>query len=107
MVLRVYRELFTGGRLEVADEVLAADYVNHGAPPGLSPDRAGVAQVVQRLRDAYPDFVSQVDSMVEEGDLVAVRGHLTGTPTGGGPTRVELVDFFRFDAADRIAERWA
>jgi uncharacterized protein YbjT (DUF2867 family)/predicted SnoaL-like aldol condensation-catalyzing enzyme len=98
VVLRVYRDLFTEGRLDLADELLADGYVNHGAPEGVSPDRAGVKQIVRNLHEAYPGFVSQVDLMVEEGDMVAVRGQFTGG---------ELVDFFRFDREGRIAERWA
>jgi uncharacterized protein YbjT (DUF2867 family)/predicted SnoaL-like aldol condensation-catalyzing enzyme len=98
VVLRVYRELFTQGRLELADELLADGYVNHGAPEGVTPDRAGVKQIVRNVHETYPDFVSRVDLMVEEGDVVAVRGHFPGG---------ELVDFFRFDSDDRIVERWA
>ncbi len=98
VVVRVYRELFTEGRLDLADELLADGYVNHGAREGIPPDRTGVKRIVRNLHDAYPGFVSQVDLMVEEGDMVAVRGHYAGG---------ELVDFYRFDSDDRIAERWA
>jgi len=97
-VLRLYRELFTGGRLDLADELLADGYVNRSAPEGVPPDRAGVKQIVRNLHEAYPGFVSRVDHMVEEGDMVAVRGRFTGG---------ELVDFYRFDSDDRIVERWA
>jgi hypothetical protein len=39
---RIPLELFNRGRLDVADEVMAADYVEHVPPPGFAGGVAGL-----------------------------------------------------------------
>ena len=83
VIERYFAELFNLGRLELVDELLAPNYVNHS--PGsadLPAGRAGVRVVVAALRRAFPDLHYAIDGLVVGGDAVAVRTTLTGTHRG-------------------------
>ncbi|HZD57493.1 MAG TPA: ester cyclase, partial [Anaerolineales bacterium] len=54
---RFYEQVFNQGNLSAADELLAADAIDHNPPgPGFSPGREGVKQVVSMFRAAFPDL---------------------------------------------------
>jgi hypothetical protein len=56
VLVRYYEEIWNQGRLEVCDEVIAPDYVNHSAPlPDLPPGPGGLKQTVAAVRRAFPD----------------------------------------------------
>ena len=68
------------GNLALADEVLAANLVDHTRPnqaPG--PERK---QEVQAFRDGFPDVRITIEQMIGEGDIVASRFVLRGTHLG-------------------------
>jgi steroid delta-isomerase-like uncharacterized protein len=77
---RVFDEIFNQGEFQVADEIYAKDFVNHGMhhDAGLAEDQAA-----QRLeKQACPDLNMTVGPMVAEGDLVSVLWIARGTDTG-------------------------
>ena len=43
VIERYFGELFNHGRVELVEELLHPEYVNHSPSPGLDPGRAGVA----------------------------------------------------------------
>ena len=53
---RIPLELFNEGRLDVVDQVVAEDYVEHVPLPGVPTGRAGLKAFVTGLRSAFPDF---------------------------------------------------
>ena len=70
------------GRLELIDELVAADYVGrfpdfHGAVHG--PD--GVRRLVSHGRRAYPDLYVKIEDQIAEDDRVATRWRATA-PSG-------------------------
>lgn len=79
---RVFAEIFNQGRFEVADEIYAADFVNHGRTRdiGLKEDQEAARGWLQ----AAPDLVMTVDKIVAEDDLVVVLWSGQGTNTGVG-----------------------
>ena len=80
---RVFDEIWSRGELELADELLSADFV--GRPGGLGePFRgpAGAKAFIGRLREGFPDITFAVEEMIAEGDLVATRWLATGTHDG-------------------------
>ena len=91
---RVFDEIFNQRRLQVADEIYARDFVNHGRRAiSLAEDQAWVRSELK----AFPDLRMAVDAMVAEGDYVTVLWTFRGTHTawgyGGLPptgTRVEM-----------------
>ena len=70
---RMFDEIINQGRLEVADELFAEDYVDHG-PMGDIAGREGFKQLVAQWRDAVPDVHCEVDTVIAQGDLCALAG---------------------------------
>jgi predicted ester cyclase len=67
---RVFEEIFNQGKFQVADEIYASDFVNHGLHRNfdLQADQAAV----HAEKKAFPDLKMTVDLMVAEADLVTV-----------------------------------
>jgi steroid delta-isomerase-like uncharacterized protein len=111
---RVLDEVWSQGRLEVADKVLSPDFV--GRPGGMGEPLVGPAaakEFIGRLREGFPDITFRIDDMIAEGDTVASRWTATGTndgefmgyePTGRQATILGMT-FFRFTDGV-IAEGW-
>ena len=49
---RFFEEIFNQQELAVADEIVAADYINHNPAPGELPGRDGLKQFVAYLHSA-------------------------------------------------------
>jgi len=72
---RQFEEVWSTGNLDVVDEILAEDFVRHG------PDLEG-GQI--NGREGFKGLVTLFRTgLLEIGDRVIVRWHLTGTNTGG------------------------
>ena len=85
---RWYEEIFNQGKLEVADEICAADYVNldpYGPPGGWPVGPAATKAVVGTYRTAFPDVVFTVEDQIAEADKVTTRWTAHGTHTGPLP----------------------
>lgn len=63
----------------MADEIVAADYVNHDPAPGETPGLGGLKEFVTSVRCGFPDAVFTVDDQVAEGHNVATRSAARGT----------------------------
>jgi steroid delta-isomerase-like uncharacterized protein len=89
---RVFEEIFNQGKFQVADEIYAKDFVNHGIHRNadLQEDQAAA----RGEKNAFPDLKMTVNLMAAEDDLVTVVWTLRGTHTGAGiglpPTGVKL-----------------
>jgi steroid delta-isomerase-like uncharacterized protein len=81
---RIVDEAFAQGKVEVIDELVAEDFVNHdiSGPPGLPPGREGVKELVRFYRTAFPDATVTVDDQIAEGDKVVTRYTARGTHQG-------------------------
>jgi steroid delta-isomerase-like uncharacterized protein len=83
VIERYYHELFNQGRIELIDELLDPDYVNHSpGSPEQDRGREGVREVVQLLRRAFPDLRYTIEDLVIGTDAVAVRTMMSGTHEG-------------------------
>jgi steroid delta-isomerase-like uncharacterized protein len=113
VVLRHHKEIWSEGRLESIPELLADDFVAHH--PG-APDWSGledVRAIVQRTRDAFPDFHESVEDVMVDGDRVITRFVARGThlgayqgllPTGKSFAMAEI-GIFRMEGG-KIVEKW-
>ncbi|NTV09570.1 MAG: ester cyclase [Zoogloea sp.] len=81
-VRRTYERLFNRGELALADELVGAEFLNHGAPPEAPRGPAGLRATVTMLRTAFPDLHFTLEELIAEGDLVAVRATMRGTQRG-------------------------
>ena len=80
------------GRLELIEELVAADFVGHltGVPSPVV-GRAEVRRLVSSGRRAYPDLYIKIDDQIAEDDRVVVRWRATAAPVvtpGRPPARV-------------------
>jgi steroid delta-isomerase-like uncharacterized protein len=82
-IVRQYFGVWEEGNLELLDELLAPDYVNHTpATPELPTGPEGVKGVVSMFRDGMPDLRVVIEDMIAEDDKVATRYTLEGTHEG-------------------------
>jgi steroid delta-isomerase-like uncharacterized protein len=102
-----YLGVFEQGNIDLLDELLAPDYLNHTpATPDLPTGPEGVKGVVTMFRSAMPDLRVVVEDMIAEGDKVATRYTLEGTHEGElfgvAPTgqRLSIKSF----TAERVSE---
>jgi steroid delta-isomerase-like uncharacterized protein len=106
--------LFTHGDLTAVDRYLDPDCIDHDPPlPGV-PDRPeGLRQVAALFRQPFPDWRSDVQHMIAEGDLVVehfmAHGTHRGSVMGESPTGHDVVlrgvNIFRITDG-KIVERW-
>ena len=108
------QELFTKGDLDAVDRYLAPNFVNHDAPfPGAPEGREGMRVAASQYREALPDWHSEVEHLIAEGDIVVEiftasgthRGDLLGVAGTGRTLTLRGINVFRVDG-DRIVERW-
>ncbi len=76
LVRRFYEEI-DKGNLDVIDELVAVDYVDHNPPPfpGLASGREGVKQAFKIFREATPGD-HHIEDQIAEGDKVVTRAYL-------------------------------
>jgi steroid delta-isomerase-like uncharacterized protein len=106
---RVYEEGLSQGVFNVP---YTKDFIGH-AGSGTFTHEAGLAEA-KGWRQAFPDLTMNVDLIVAEKDLVAVRWTATGTNSGtgnglpatGNAVKVTGQATFRF-VDGKIAEEWA
>ena len=81
-IARQFYKLIETGDLDLADEVVAEDYVNHNALPGQTSGLAGYKEAISALRASVPDIQYTIDDQIAEGDKVLTRYRATGTHQG-------------------------
>ena len=85
LVARMPLEVYNQGKLDVINEVLAEDFVDHARPlPGmpLPTGREGAMALAAAVRQAFPDLKVTINHSIAEGDLVV--NHVTTTATMKG-----------------------
>ncbi len=110
---RFCEEFWFKGKLDVADELLAPDFVYHGPDAEEPRDREGYKQDVMEYISSCIDIQVTVEDIVAEGDKVAVRytwsGIHTGELWGAPPTDKRLttrpIAILRI-ANGKIVEEW-
>ena len=108
------QDLFTKGDLDAVDRYLDPHFVDHDPPLADGPPgREGLRMAAAMFREALPDWHSDLDLLVAEGDIVVEvftasgthRGELMGVPGSGKTLTLRGINVFRIDG-DRIVERW-
>ena len=105
--------LFSKGDLGAVDEYLAGEFVNHDPPIGVPADREGMRAAGAMFRAAFPDWHSEMDILVGEGDLVVEhftasgtqQGEIFGVPPSGRTVTLPGINIWRVRDG-RIVERW-
>jgi steroid delta-isomerase-like uncharacterized protein len=112
---RVAEEAFSRGDLDVIDELVADNFVNHDPtlPLDLPPGREGFKELVNFYRSAFPDAQVTVENQIAEGDKVATRwtgrgthqGDFAGLPATGKQATITGITIDRIEGG-RIVESW-
>ena len=113
LVRRSYEEVWNKKNLNFADELYAANAIDHGLPPNLPPGREGSKMYIAMYQKAFPDTHMTIEDQIAEGDKVVTRWTAVGTHTGdlmgiaptGKRVTVTGIDVSRF-AGGRIVESW-
>jgi steroid delta-isomerase-like uncharacterized protein len=109
---RAFEEILSRGRYELAEQLYARDFVNHGihSNAGLEEDQAAL----KGWHAAFPDVVIVPEKLIAEDDLVTIywiaRGTNTGTGNGLPATgkKAELAGITIWRIVDgKIKEEWS
>jgi steroid delta-isomerase-like uncharacterized protein len=113
IVRRFAEEILNEKKLDRADEIVAQDYIDHGAMPRQAPGLEGFKWKGAMWVAAVPDLRVRTEDMFAEGDRVAVRwtaegthrGTLLGIPPSGRRFHFGGMSIFRV-AEGKVAEQW-
>ena len=114
LVRRLIKEVEKGD-LDVIDEVLAHDFVDHDLLPDQEPDREGYKRSLSEDRAAFSNFDITIEDQIAEGDKVVTRFTWRGTHDqekimGMAPTgkKVEVTAIFIHRiAGGKVKEEWS
>jgi predicted ester cyclase len=103
---RIIDEVINQKNLDLADELFSQDHELHPEALGVGRGPEGMKQAFAGLREEFPDVQVEIESIVAEGDMVAVRLTFSGThaPSGERATWPEAV-FARFSEGKAV-ESW-
>jgi predicted ester cyclase len=114
LMRRITTGVWDEGRLELIDELIAEDLVDHIEVPGLEvTGRERYRANAVLTRTAFPDFRNPLDLIVADGDIAVSYGRMVGTNTGemmGMPPTGKTIDvpsfgMLRFKDGQAV-ERW-
>ena len=92
--------------LSAADELFSGDHVLHPEAAGVGRGAEGMKQAFAGLHEELPDVRAEIESMVVEGDLVAVRLTSRGTHATTGEQAVWPETVFTRVVDGRAVESW-
>ncbi|QSQ13974.1 ester cyclase [Myxococcus landrumensis] len=107
-------EALRTGDVDVLDDVIAPDAIDHQPDPGMNPGRDGIKDAFAGMHLAFSDVRFGVEDLVAEGDKVACRiltrathgGPFLGFPPTGREVSYGVLDILRFSAEGQLLERW-
>jgi steroid delta-isomerase-like uncharacterized protein len=109
---RAFVEVLSDGRFELAEQLYAKDFINHGVHSNASLEEDQAA--LKGWHQPFPDVVVVPEKLIAEGDLVTIywvaRG--TNTATGNGlpatGKKAELAGITIWRIVDgKIKEEWS
>ena len=110
---RWLEQVWSEGNLAELDELCAADFVWHWAPPRVASNREGYKQFVTTGFAAFSDVRCPAEDIIAEGDKVVIRWTWLCTQTGEymgiAPTGKQItmsgISILRI-AGGKITEEW-
>ncbi len=112
VVRRIYEEVLNKRDLDLLDQVVRPDYIEHDPLPGQREGIDGLKDRYQMLFDGLdPQFT--IEDMIAEGDRVAVRwvnrgtniGEFLGAPATNRSFATPGIDIYRLEGG-KLAEHW-
>lgn len=113
LIKTLYRDVYVHWNMEILDELIAPEFVDHDMPPGMPVGVAGFVLFYGMLRTAFPDLRYTVQDIIAENDKVVVRwkwhathqGIFFGMEATGKNADTEGIAIYRL-AEGKIVERW-
>jgi predicted ester cyclase len=114
LMWRITDEIWNNGRLDLIDELIAEDLVDHVELPGLEgTGRARYRASIEMTHAAFPDYRNPLDIVLADGAFAVSYGRSTGThrgefmglPPTGRSFDVPTFGILRFDNGQAV-ERW-
>ena len=114
LMRRVTEEIWNGRRLDVIDELVSEEFVDHVDMP-VTPEggRLRYRASVEAMHAAFPDYHEEIEFVVADGDQAVSYVTLTGThegelyglPPTGERVRYHSIGILRFEGG-KVVERW-
>ena len=103
---RIIDEVINQKNLDLADELFSEEHKLYPESTGVGRGPEGMKQAFAGLHEEFPDIHVDIESIVAEGDMVAIRLTFSGThaPSGEKAVWPEAV-FARFSEGKAI-ESW-
>jgi steroid delta-isomerase-like uncharacterized protein len=115
IVRRLFEEIFNQGHLELANELVATEFVDHVPSPVPIPCEgpAAIRWMAGEFRKAFPDLHVTIQDVIANGDKVVTRVTWTGTQTGqilgalptGKSMKASGIDIIRLKQG-KVVEHW-
>jgi steroid delta-isomerase-like uncharacterized protein len=114
VITRYFEEVWNLGKLDVLDELLTSDYVNHSPGfPNPAPGPVGLKPIVAHMRTGLADLRYEILECAIENDVAAVYvrctgkhvAELFGMPATGRSIDIRQMQFERFRQG-RICAHW-
>ena len=113
LVLRFVEQFINRDNTQVVDELIAADYLDHNAPPGQKRGPDGVKATSMLVRQSLQDLRVTTEDVIAEGDRVVIRhcaeaihaGVFMGRQPTGRRLRRQAISIYRIEEG-KLAERW-
>ena len=113
LMKKFYKEVVNMGKVDLMDQLCAADFIEHEEIPGFEPNREGVKKMFKAYRAAFPDLKFEVNMMFAKGDKVVTYITMSGTqkgpfmdmPASGKKFSAKGIDILRFKDGKAV-EHW-
>ena len=112
-VARLWYEAFTRHDAALLGSILGENWVDIPSPPEPQKGPEICKMLLTQLTASFPDFKVVVEDVIQEGNKVVVRSHITATQTGafmgfpasGRSISIQAVDIHEVQDG-RIARTW-
>jgi len=114
LIHQFVEELIKQGNLDIIDEIVSPDFVEHEAlPPGIPLDREAPRAMFGMLLGAFPDLHATIEHLIAEDDKVVAymtwtgtqEGEFMGIPPTGKRMSINVMDIFGI-AGGQIVDHW-
>jgi serine phosphatase RsbU (regulator of sigma subunit)/predicted ester cyclase len=115
-LVRRFLEAQSKGDLNMIDELLAPNFVNHSLLPGQDPSREGYLRTIAEDHAALSDIRTTIEYQATDGDDMVItrhtphgihdRGELLGMEPSGREWKLTHIDIHRISGG-KIVEEWS
>jgi len=112
-VVVLWYTAFTNHDPAQLDRILGETWADIPSPPGARPGPQAAKDTLALLTKAFPDLKVTIDDILQDGDKIVVRSHITGTqkadfldfPAKNRSLNIQAVDIHEFKDG-KIARTW-